>query len=84
MTTPFTTSEPTRLREEHGEDSSSLERALIRAGSSNKTSPQTRAKEQAGLGLAAGSSALLTPRSGSPSRNATTRRALTRRAHTSA
>jgi hypothetical protein len=60
MTTPIATSEPTRLREEHGEDSSSLERALLRAGSSYKTSPHTRAKVLAGLGLAAGSSALLT------------------------
>jgi len=60
MTTLFATSEPTRLREEHGENSSSLERALLRAGSSYKTSPQTRAKVLAGLGLAAGSSALLT------------------------
>ena len=59
MTTPIATSEPTRLREEHGENSSSLERALLRAGSSYKTSPHTRAKVLAGLGLAAGSSALL-------------------------
>jgi hypothetical protein len=60
MTTPIATSEPTRLREEHGENSSSLERALLRAGSSYKTSQHTRAKVLAGLGLAAGSSALLT------------------------
>jgi len=60
MTTPIATSEPTRLREELGENSSSLERALLRAGSSYKTSPNTRAKVLAGLGLAAGSSALLT------------------------
>jgi hypothetical protein len=60
MTTPFATSEPTRLSEAHGEDSSSLERALLRAGSSYKSSPQTRAKVLAGLGLAAGSTALLT------------------------
>lgn len=60
MTTPFATSEPIRLREEQGENSSSLERALLRAGSSYKTSSQTRAKVLAGLGLAAGSSALLT------------------------
>jgi hypothetical protein len=60
MTTPIGTSEPTRLREEHGENSSSLERALLRAGSTYKTSQHTRAKVLAGLGLAAGSSALLT------------------------
>ena len=60
MTMPIATTEPTRLREEHGENSSSLERALLRAGSSYKTSQQTRAKVLAGLGLAAGSSALLT------------------------
>jgi hypothetical protein len=59
MTTPIAT-EPTRLREEQGENSSSLERALLRAGSSYQTSPHTRAKVLAGLGLAAGSSALLT------------------------
>ena len=59
MTTPIAT-EPTRLREEPGENSSSLERALLRAGSSYQTSPHTRAKVLAGLGLAAGSSALLT------------------------
>jgi len=59
MTMPIAT-EPTRLREEQGENSSSLERALLRAGSSYQTSPQTRAKVLAGLGLAAGSSALLT------------------------
>jgi hypothetical protein len=53
-------SEPQRLSEEPGEESSSLERALLRAGSSYKTSPQTRAKVLAGLGLAAGSTALLT------------------------
>lgn len=60
MTTPFTTSEPLRLSEETGEGSSSLERSLLRAGSSYKTSPQTRAKVLAGLGLAAGSTAMLT------------------------
>lgn len=59
MTTPIGT-EPTRLREEQGENSSSLERALLRAGLSYQTSPHTRAKVLAGLGLAAGSSALLT------------------------
>ena len=60
MTTEIATSEPTRLSEEQGDESSSLERALLRAGSSYKGSSQTRAKVLAGLGLAAGSSALLT------------------------
>jgi len=60
MTTPLSTSEPNRLREELGENSSSLERALLRAGSSYATSPQTRVKVLAGLGLAAGSTALFT------------------------
>ena len=60
MTTPMSPSEPGRLRDEQGEDSSPLERALLRAGSSYRTSAQTRAKVLAGLGLAAGSTALLT------------------------
>src|SRR5262245_65230164 len=60
MTTPISTSEPNRLSEEQGEQVSSLERALLNAGSSYKSSPQTRAKVLAGLGLAAGSTALLT------------------------
>jgi hypothetical protein len=60
MSTPTSMSEPHRLREEPGEESSALERALLRAGSSYRTSPQTRAKVLAGLGLAAGSTALLT------------------------
>ncbi len=60
MTTPLSTSEPNRLREELGENSSSLERALLRAGSSYATSPQTRVRVLAGLGLAAGSTALFT------------------------
>ncbi|HXU01554.1 MAG TPA: hypothetical protein VN903_11210 [Polyangia bacterium] len=60
MTTPTSTSEPNRLSEELGETSSSLERALLRAGSSYRSSPQTRAHVLAGLGLAAGSTALLT------------------------
>jgi hypothetical protein len=59
MTTP-TSTEPNRLSEELGENASTLERALLRAGSSYRTSPQTRAKVLAGLGLAAGSTALLT------------------------
>jgi len=60
MTTPLSTSEPNRLSEELGENSSSLERALLRAGSSYATSPQTRVRVLAGLGLAAGSTALFT------------------------
>jgi hypothetical protein len=58
MTTPLSTSEPNRLSEELGENSSSLERALLRAGSSYASSPQTRVMVLAGLGLAAGSTAL--------------------------
>ena len=57
MTTP-TSMEPNRLRDEPGDDSSSLERALLRAGSSYRSSPQTRAKVLAGLGLVAGSTTL--------------------------
>jgi len=57
MTTP--TSEPSRLLEEQGE-MSSLERSLLSAGRSHAGSPQMRAKVLAGLGLAAGSTALLT------------------------
>ena len=60
MTTPLSTSEPNRLSEELGENSSSLEWALLRAGSSYASSPQTRVKVLAGLGLAAGSTALFT------------------------
>jgi len=60
MTTPLSTSEPNRLSEELGENSSSLERALLRAGSSYASSPQTRVRVLAGLGLAAGSTALFT------------------------
>jgi hypothetical protein len=59
MTTPTSTSEPNRLLDEPGE-ASSLERALLRAGSSYRTSPHSRAKVLAGLGLAAGSTTLLT------------------------
>jgi hypothetical protein len=59
MRTPTSTSEPNRLLDEPGE-SNSLERALLRAGSSYRTSPNTRAKVLAGLGLAAGSTTLLT------------------------
>jgi hypothetical protein len=55
MTTPTSTSEPKRLREE---SDSSLERALLGAGSSSPSSSQTRAKVLAGLGLA-GSASLL-------------------------
>ena len=60
MTTPLSTSEPNRLSEELGENSSSLERALLRAGTSYASSPQTRVRVLAGLGLAAGSTALFT------------------------
>jgi hypothetical protein len=60
MSTPLSTSDPERLSEEPGESQSALERALLRAGSSYRSSPQTRAKVMAGLGLAAGSTALLT------------------------
>lgn len=60
MTTPTSTSEPGRLLDEPGEMSSSLERSLLRAGRSSASSPHTRAKVLAGLGLAAGSTALLT------------------------
>jgi len=60
MTTPLSTSEPNRLSEELGENASSLERALLRAGSSYASSPQTRVRVLAGLGLAAGSTALFT------------------------
>jgi hypothetical protein len=56
MTTP-TSMEPSRLKDEPGE-STSLERALLRVGSSYRTSPQTRARVLAGLGLA-GSTTLL-------------------------
>jgi hypothetical protein len=58
MTTPTSTSEPSRLRDEPGENSSSLERALLSAGSSYRTSPQTRAKVLAGLGIATSSTLL--------------------------
>jgi hypothetical protein len=60
MTTPLSTSEPNRLSEELGENTSSLERALLRAGTSYASSPQTRVRVLAGLGLAAGSTALFT------------------------
>jgi hypothetical protein len=60
MTTPLSTSEPNRLSEELGENASSFERALLRAGSSYASSPQTRVRVLAGLGLAAGSTALFT------------------------
>src|SRR5438105_2725673 len=58
MRTPVsTTTEPNRLREEN--ETSSLERALLGAGTSYRTSPQTRLNVLAGLGLAAGSATLL-------------------------
>src|SRR3954469_22204619 len=55
--TPTSTSEPMRLLDE---SASSLERSLLGAGKSYTSSAQTRAKVLAGLGLAAGSTALLT------------------------
>jgi hypothetical protein len=55
--TPTSTSEPMRLLDE---SASSLERSLLGAGKSYASSAQTRAKVLAGLGLAAGSTALLT------------------------
>jgi hypothetical protein len=59
MTTP--TSDPSRLLQEQGEtEVSSLERSLLSAGRSRAGSPHMRAKVLAGLGLAAGSTALLT------------------------
>jgi hypothetical protein len=57
MTT--STSEPNRLLEE-GDSSSPLERSLLQAGRSSAGSPRMRANVLAGLGLAAGSTALLT------------------------
>ena len=57
MTTPTSTSEPMRLLDE---SDSFLERSLLGAGKSYTSSAQTRAKVLAGLGLAAGSTALLT------------------------
>src|SRR5262245_26010422 len=56
MTTPVSTSDPERLLDESG--TSSLERALLGAGSSYKSSPHSRAKVLAGLGLA-GSASLI-------------------------
>src|SRR3954470_12065232 len=55
--TPTSTSEPMRLLDE---SASSLERSLLGAGKSYTSSAQARAKVLAGLGLAAGSTALLT------------------------
>src|SRR5215471_6797592 len=56
MTRPVSTSDPERLLDESG--TSSLERALLGAGTSYKSSPHARAKVIAGLGLA-GSATLL-------------------------
>jgi hypothetical protein len=56
MTTPVSTSDPDRLRDESG--TSSLERALLGAGTSYRSSTDTRAKVLAGLGLAATSTLL--------------------------
>jgi hypothetical protein len=58
MTT--STTDPDRLSKELADGGSSLERALLRAGSSYASSPQTRVNVLAGLGLAAGSTALFT------------------------
>jgi len=61
MRTPTSPSEPIRLLEEGASSrASSLERSLLGAGRSYTSSAQTRAKVLAGLGLAAGSTALLT------------------------
>jgi hypothetical protein len=54
---PTSESEPIRLLQE---SDSSLERSLLGAGKSYASSAQTRVKVLAGLGLAAGSTALLT------------------------
>ncbi|HMF40071.1 MAG TPA: hypothetical protein VKQ32_05235 [Polyangia bacterium] len=56
MTRPVSTSDPERLLDESG--TSSLERALLGAGASYKSSPHARAKVIAGLGLA-GSASLI-------------------------
>lgn len=56
MTRPVSTTDPERLLDESG--TSSLERALLGAGASYKSSPHARAKVIAGLGLA-GSATLL-------------------------
>jgi hypothetical protein len=58
MTT--STTDPDRLSNELAEGGSSLERALLKAGSSYASSPQTRVKVLAGLGLAVGSTAVFT------------------------
>ena len=57
MRMPTSPSEPIRLLQE---SDSSLERSLLGAGKSYASSAQTRVKVLAGLGLAAGSTALLT------------------------
>ena len=56
--------EPNRLL---NESTSQLERALLGAGASSPSSPQTRAKTMAALGLAAGSATLLTGAAGAAS-----------------
>ena len=56
MTRPVSTTDPERLLEDSG--TSSLERALLGAGASYRSSPHARAKVIAGLGLA-GSATLL-------------------------
>jgi hypothetical protein len=50
MTRPLSTDEPNRLRDDG--ETSSLERALLGAGASYRSSPHSRAKVLAGLGLA--------------------------------
>jgi hypothetical protein len=50
LPTPTSTSEPVRMREEQG--TTSLERALLGAGTSYRSSPQSRARVLAGLGIA--------------------------------
>jgi hypothetical protein len=55
-TSPLSIDEPSRLRE--AGETSSLERALLGAGASYRTSPHARAKVLAGLGIA-GSATLL-------------------------
>ena len=61
MTTPLSTSEPNRLREELGENRRARSSGRCsRRDRRTPVSPQTRAKVLAGLGLAAGSTALFT------------------------
>src|SRR5262245_4180589 len=57
LPTPTSTSEPIRLRDEQG-GTSPLEKALLKAGTSYKSSPQTQVRVLAALGIAS-STALL-------------------------